>query len=148
MFARRDFVLGVLFGLTGCWRLRIEKNLRRVVDELVAIRSAQRQYFAQFGQYAPNLRSLAGPEPGGDRGEDAAELIPRTFLQTPRHGYVVSMEASDQGFALVAVPERYPDSGTLSLYLDQTHVIRYRDAGERATAESDVFDYEYFKEGH
>jgi type IV pilus assembly protein PilA len=96
-------------------------------QQIKTIDTAEAQYFGQFGKYAANLLAL-GPR--------AAGLIPETLAGGKRSGYVYEVHATDDGYQVTAVPEKFGSSGRRSFFSDQTLVIRESWTTEAANAES------------
>jgi hypothetical protein len=57
-------------------------------------------------------------------------------------GYRISLELSNQGFKVHAVPHKYNKTGRLSFYIDSTLQVRACDhRGEKATEEDPAYSY-------
>ena len=105
------------------------------VQEIKTIHTAEAQYFAQFGKYATSLASLG---PAGNRtvGPEAAGLIPQNLASGKKSGYLLEVDATPDGYAVIAVPQKFGNSGRRSFYSDQTLVIRTSWTTEPANANS------------
>lgn len=114
---------------------------RMYSQEMAAIRhigtihTAQTQYYSQFGRFASSLKELGPPESGAP-GPEAADLIPEDLASGEKSGYRFTLEATETGYRIIAVPIAYGKTGRRTFYSDQTLVIRENWGPEPATAES------------
>jgi prepilin-type N-terminal cleavage/methylation domain-containing protein len=99
------------------------------IEQIRSVHTTQAQYYSQFGRYATDLAQL-GPPPVG------AGLIPRALANGKRSGYVIELRASPEGYALIAVPEKFGNTGRRTFYSDQTQVIHQNWNPEPADANS------------
>jgi type IV pilus assembly protein PilA len=106
-----------------------------VIEEIKTINAGQAQYFAQFGGYASNLATL-GPPATGKMSPDAAGLIPANLAGGVKSGYFFDLSATQDGYTISAVPQKFGNSGRRTFYSDQTLVIRNNWSSERATHDS------------
>jgi type IV pilus assembly protein PilA len=105
------------------------------IEEIRTIHTAEAQYFAQFGKYAPGLKAL-GPSGNRTSGPEAAGLIPPNLAGGKKSGYLVDLAETTDGYAVTAVPQKPGSSGRRSFYSDQTLVIRVGWTAEAANANS------------
>jgi type IV pilus assembly protein PilA len=107
------------------------------IATLKTINTVQIQYQSQFGQYASSLAQLGPPAgAGGSEGAQAANLISGNLASGSTGGYNYTVTQTPTGFAAVAVPKVYNNTGRRSFYLDQTGVIRESTTQEPPTANS------------
>ncbi|MBL8231441.1 MAG: pilin, type IV [Bryobacterales bacterium] len=116
---------------------KIPKQSREsaAIRTMQTIHTAQTQYYSQFGRYAASLMEL-GPPAAQQEGPASAGLIPEDLARGEKGGYLFRLDASPQGYTLVAVPAVPGNTGRRSFYSDQTSVIREQWGGEPATRES------------
>ena len=101
------------------------------------INTVQIQYQSQFGQYASSLAQLGPPAgAGGSEGPQAANLISGNLASGTSGGYNYTVTQTPTGYAVVAVPKAYNNTGRRSFYSDQTGVIHESSTQEPATANS------------
>jgi prepilin-type N-terminal cleavage/methylation domain-containing protein len=93
------------------------------------------QYQSQYGRYATSLTEL-GPPQSGAPSPAAADLIPGDLASGVKQGYKFSLTGTQGGYIINAGPVNYPTDGSVSLYSDQTMVIRENYGPEPATANS------------
>ena len=76
--------------------------------------------------------------PAGNRtvGPEAAGLIPQNLASGKKSGYLLEVDATPDGYAVIAVPQKFGNSGRRSFYSDQTLVIRTSWTTEPANANS------------
>ncbi len=104
-------------------------------QEIKTIHTAEAQYYAQFGKYASDLVAL-GPRGARPIGAEAAGLIPENLASGKKSGFVFEVGPTAEGYAVIAVPEKFGKSGRRSFYSDQTLVIRTSWTAEAANANS------------
>jgi type IV pilus assembly protein PilA len=105
------------------------------VQEIKTIHSAEAQYYAQFGTYAPALGAL-GPHGKRAIGPDAAGLIPENLAEGTKSGYLFEIVPTPEGYSITAIPQKFGNSARRSFYSDQALVIRNSWTPEPATATS------------
>jgi type IV pilus assembly protein PilA len=104
---------------------------------LQTINTVQLQYQSQFWQYATSLAQLGPPAgAGSNEGAQAANLISSNLASGSTGGYNYTVTQTPSGFAAVAVPKVYNNTGRRSFYLDQTGIIRESTTQEPANANS------------
>lgn len=105
------------------------------IGALKTVYAMQTQYNSQFGKYAQSLTELGPPASGAD-GPAAAGLIDKDLAEGKKSGYLFTLQGSPTGFTILAVPERYGDTGRRTFYSDQSNVIRQNWTQEPANANS------------
>jgi hypothetical protein len=100
------------------------KNERSAMSSLWAIANAQRNYKEQNGSRYASLEELV-----------AAELVSEETVKAA--GYKFDMTLTAEGFEVSAVPVEYGKTGKLSLFIDQSGIIRGGDHGGAAASASD-----------
>ncbi|MFB3775954.1 MAG: type IV pilin protein [Bryobacteraceae bacterium] len=99
------------------------------------IHTAQTQYSSQFGKYAATLAEL-GPPTSGQEGPSAANLIPADLASGVKGGYKFSVELTQTGYRVIAMPTAFNNTGRRSFYSDQTMVLRENWGADAPTATS------------
>ena len=109
------------------------------IREITAIHQAQLQYQGQFGRFAQSLQEL-GPPASGAAGPQAADLLPASLANATgkKGGHVFTVTATQTGYAVTVVPERYGSDGRRTFYSDQTLEVHENWSAEPATAQSPV----------
>ena len=105
-----------------------------VIREIGTIHQAETQYSSQFGKFATNLAQL-GPPAGGPEGPEASNIIPSPWPTGKRTG-IPTRSGTPSGYAIIAVPDSFGNSGRRTFYSDQTLVIRNNWGQEPATPAS------------
>ncbi len=105
-------VIGVI-----CKPVKTRLNEDLAIATLKTIRAAQQDYRQAQGKYG-TLIELA-----------QAGLLSSKFSDGRSFGYMFDMKVIGQGYCVVAVPERYSTNnywgtGTMSIFMDETGVIR------------------------
>ena len=105
---------------SSCHQVAYRKNELNAVDIMKAIKSAQHTYKSTqgAGKYG-TLKELA-----------EAKLIKPELSNGKYSGYLYNIRVTENSFTAVAIPERYGEnfesrSGGVSLFLDETGVIRF-----------------------
>jgi type IV pilus assembly protein PilA len=107
------------------------------IATLKTINTVEIQYQSQFGQYAGSLAQLGPPAgAGSSEGAQAANLISGNLASGSTNGYKYTVTQTQSGYAAVAVPQAYNNTGRRSFYTDQTGVIRESSTQEPPTANS------------
>lgn len=105
------------------------------IRQIMAIHTAQTQYYSQFGKYAPTLTEL-GPPPNKQATAAGADLLPGDLALGKKTGYKFKVEGGPGGYSVHADPETYNSTGRRSFFSDQTLVVRENWGNQPATAES------------
>ncbi len=105
------------------------------IRQIMAIHTAQTQYYSQFGKYAATLIQL-GPPASKQPGPDGADLLPGDLAAGKKTGYKFTVDGSQGGYSVHADPEAYNGTGRRSFFSDQTLVVRENWGNQPATAES------------
>ncbi|HSK62527.1 MAG TPA: hypothetical protein VK893_01755, partial [Pyrinomonadaceae bacterium] len=100
------------------------KNERAAMGTLWRIANAQRNYREQNNNRYGSFEELV-----------AAELLPEDAFKSGN--YKFAMTLTPEGFEVSAVPVEYGKSGKLSLFIDQSGVVRGGDHGGSAATSSD-----------
>jgi len=99
------------------------------------LHSAQVQYYSQYGRYATSLIEL-GPPASGAESPASAGLINNDLASGEKQGYKFTMTAAGGGYTINASPVSFGNSGSKTLFSDQTMVVRENYGPEPATAAS------------
>jgi type IV pilus assembly protein PilA len=105
------------------------------IQTIQTIHAVETQYYSQFGRYAVSLTEL-GPPASGAAGPAAADLISKDLAEGKKSGYVFTVQGTQTGYAISAVPESFNSSGRRTFYSDQTLVVRNNWSQEPANASS------------
>jgi type IV pilus assembly protein PilA len=105
------------------------------LNGIKTIHQVETQYYSQYGRYATSLAEL-GPPASGAPSPAAAGLIGNDLALGVNKGYKFSVTGTQGGYQVTAVPETYGKSGSMSLYSDETMVVRVNYGPEPATAQS------------
>lgn len=114
-------------------------NSRKFAQEMAAqkaistINTEQAQYYSQYGTYATSLAQL-GPPANGAAGANGADLIDRELALGEKGNYKFTLQPTQTGYAIVAVPTQYGTSGDHTFYSDQSMSIHSHSGQEPATA--------------
>ncbi len=100
------------------------KNERAAMSTLWQIANAQRNYREQNNNRYGSFEELV-----------AAELLPEDAFKV--ESYKFAMTLTPEGFEVSAVPVEYGKTGKLSLFIDQSGVVRGADHGGSAASSSD-----------
>jgi prepilin-type N-terminal cleavage/methylation domain-containing protein len=114
---------------------RMQAQEMAAIRTMTTIHLAQTSYFSQFGKFAENLTQL-GPPAGGAAGLSSADLIPGDLATGQKSGYVFTVTATKDGYAVVAVPQVFGQTGRRTFFSDQTMTVRENWGAEPATAQS------------
>lgn len=107
------------------------------IATLKTINTVEIQYQSQFGQYATSLAQLGPPAgAGSNEGAQAANLISGNLASGSTGGYNYTVTQTPTGYAALATPKVYNNTGRRSFYTDQSGVVRENSSQEPATANS------------
>lgn len=116
-------------------RTRMQAQEMAAIRHVVAIHTAQTQYYSTFGKFATALAEL-GPPASGAPTASGADLIPGDLTSGEKGGYKFTVQGGPNGYSVNANPVAYNNTGTRTFYSDQTLVIRQNYGAEPATATS------------
>jgi type IV pilus assembly protein PilA len=104
---------------------------------LQTINTVQLQYQSQFWHYATSLAQLGPPAAAGSQeGTQAANLISAHLASGSSGGYNYTVTQTPTGYAALAVPKVFNNTGRRSFYSDQSGTIRENTTQEPATGHS------------
>jgi type IV pilus assembly protein PilA len=117
---------------------KIQMNAREMaaVAQIRTLLTAQTQYMSQFGRYATTLAELGPASGGASEGPSAAGLIPQSLATGTNSGYNFTLAGSAGGYALVAVPVAFNNTGRRTFFADQSGIIHENWGQEPATQQS------------
>lgn len=133
-------VMAIIMVIAGIASVEMGKLLRDTHEKAAILQyrtffQAELQYNSQFGTYATSLAQL-GPPASGSPSAAAADLIPKSLADGHISGYIFSLSAAPNGYAISAVPEQFGNSGSRTFYADASQVVRNNYSQEPATANS------------
>jgi type IV pilus assembly protein PilA len=102
------------------------------VKAITTVHTAETQYYSQYGQYATALAQL-GPPTSGTASANGAELIDRDLASGEKGGFKFTLQPTQTGYALTAVPTQFGTSGTHTYFSDQSMAIHQHSGQEPAT---------------
>jgi type IV pilus assembly protein PilA len=114
-------------------------SARRYAQEMAAVKAittihtAETQYYSQYGQYATSLAQL-GPPTSGTASATGAELIDKELASGEKGNFKFTLQATQTGYALTALPTQFGTAGTHTYYSDQSMAIHQHDGQEPASA--------------
>ena len=114
-------------------------SARKYAQEMAAqkaittIHTAETQYYSQYGQYATSLNQL-GPPTSGTPGANGAELIDKELSAGEKGNFKFTLQPSQTGYTLTAVPTQFGTSGSHTFFSDQSMAIHVHSGPEPATA--------------
>lgn len=116
-------------------RTRMQAQEMAAIRHIVAIHTAQTQYYSTYGKFATALSEL-GPAPGGGGAPapSSADLLPGDLTSGEKGGYKFVLAGGPNGYNVNANPVAYNNTGTRTFFSDQTLVIRQNYGAEPATA--------------
>ena len=123
-------MLGVIMAIgVICWPVKTRLNEDLAIATLKTIRAAQRDFRQAQGRYA-TLDELV-----------QAGLLSSNFSDGRNFGYRFDMQAIGERYHVIAIPEKYGTNnywgtGTMSIFMDETGVIR-GNFGNREEASSE-----------
>jgi type IV pilus assembly protein PilA len=77
-----------------------------------------------------------GPPSSGPAGPNGSDLIPSELALGKKSGFIFTVQGTQLGYSITAVPEVFGSSGRRCFYSDQTNVIRENWGAVPATAAS------------
>lgn len=150
LMVSRLLFLGTMFLLGSCFAQEskkqdavdpIKQNELQANGAMRTLNTAALTYLTTYKTvgYPPTLSSMATIEDSQDYNEEHAGLITQDLgCENPPcafHHYLFSYKKTEKGYVITARPEKYGVSGKLSLYSDQTAVIRATLQDREATAD-------------
>ena len=151
----RLLCLGSVFLLSTCFAQEakkqaavdpVEQNELRANATMRTLNTAALTYVTTYEKtgYPPTLSSMASEDGSQEYNEEHAGLITEDLgCKNPPctvHHYLFSYTKTKKGYVVTARPEAYGVSGKLSLYSDQTAVIRATFEDREATADDPPVD--------
>jgi hypothetical protein len=139
LMVSRLLFLSTLFLLGACFAQEskkqaavdpIKENELQAKGAMRTLNTAALTYLTAYEKagYPPALSNMAMNEGSQDYNEEHAGLITQDLgCKNPPcafHHYLFSYKKTEKGYVVTARPEKYGISGKLSLYSDQTAVIR------------------------
>lgn len=119
----------------------IGRNELSAIQSMHAYVDAQQDYYQRFQVYAKNLFSSPGKKDGlywpTQPGEEPSPLGPAYSPAEPDTGYHgyrfrIIPDTGKQGFALIAWPVKYGETGIMSFMIDQNDKVWQMDGGEQS----------------
>jgi type IV pilus assembly protein PilA len=102
------------------------------VKAITTVHTAETQYYSQYGAYATSLAQL-GPPVNGAPGANGAELIDKELAAGEKGNFKFSLQPTQTGYALTAVPTQYGTSGNHTYFSDQSMSIHQHNGQEPAS---------------
>jgi hypothetical protein len=124
----------------------IKQNELQASGAMRTVNTAALTYLTAYetAGYPPTLSNMAMNEDSQDYNEEHAGLITQDLgCKNPPcafHHYLFSYKKTEKGYVVTARPEKYGVSGKLSLYSDQTAVIRATLEDREATVDDPPVD--------
>jgi Protein of unknown function (DUF2950) len=119
----------------------IGRNELSAIQAMHAYVDAQQDYYQRFQRYAKKLFSSAGQKDGlywpTQPGEEPSPLGPAYSPAEPESGYHgyhfrIIPDTDPQGFALIAWPVKYGETGIMSFTVDHNDQVWQMDGGEQS----------------
>lgn len=117
-------------------RARMQAFEAGAIKAVSTIHTAQAQYYSQFGRYAASLAELGPPSSGGQVNAAGADLIGSDLASGEKAGYKYTLQANPLGYTVNANPTAFNNTGSRTLFSDQSLVIRQNFSAEPATVAS------------
>ncbi len=114
---------------TGCHGTRIVDRDLSDIRGVMAVNTAQQQYYKKFGKYAVTLAEL---------GPDAADLISSELASGKKHGHIFSLRGTPNSYQITVKPDGPSKADSHTLFSDQSQIIRENHGREPATAQSEA----------
>ncbi|MEP6716185.1 MAG: prepilin-type N-terminal cleavage/methylation domain-containing protein [Terriglobia bacterium] len=114
-------------------------SARKFAQEMAAqaavktINTAETQYYSQFGSYATSLAQL-GPPTSGAAGSNGADLVDKELAAGEKGNFKFTLQPSQTGYTINAVPSQFGTSGSHTFYSDQSMAIHVHNGQEPASA--------------
>jgi type IV pilus assembly protein PilA len=102
------------------------------VKAISTLHTEQSQYYSQYGQYATSLAQL-GPPTSGTASANGADLIDKELAAGEKGNFKFTLQPSQTGYTITAVPTQFGTSGTHTYYSDQSMAIHQHSGPEPAT---------------
>lgn len=102
------------------------------VKAISTLHTEQSQYYSQYGQYATSLTQL-GPPTSGTAGANGADLIDKELASGEKGNFKFTLQPSQTGYTITAVPTQFGTSGSHTYYSDQSMAIHQHSGPEPAT---------------
>lgn len=103
------------------------------VKAISTIHTEQAQYYSQYGQYATALTQL-GPPTSGTASATGADLIDKELAAGEKGNFKFTLQPSQGGYTITAVPTAFGTSGSHTFFSDQSMGVHQHDGQEAATA--------------
>src|SRR5579872_3461564 len=116
-------------------RARMHAMEMAALAAVKTIHTAQVQYYSTYGRYATSLTEL-GPPASGAPSASAADIIGNDLANGKKQGFLFTLTGTPGGYIINANPEAFGNSGSMTMYSDQSMVIRVNYGPEPATATS------------
>ncbi|MDP9172166.1 MAG: prepilin-type N-terminal cleavage/methylation domain-containing protein [Acidobacteriota bacterium] len=113
-------------------------SARRYAQEMAAVKAittihtAETQYYSQYGTYATSLTQL-GPPTSGTAGASGAELIDKELAAGEKGNFKFTLQPTQTGYALTAVPTQFGTAGSHTYFSDQSMAIHQHNGQEPAS---------------
>ena len=120
-------VTGGIVLSTGCHGTRTITRDLSEIRGVIAIHTAQTQYYSQFGKYAVALAEL---------GPASADLISSELASGKKNGHIFSLRGTPNGYQITVKPDGPSKADSHTLFSDQTQIFRENYSREPATAQS------------
>ena len=102
------------------------------VKAISTIHTEESQYYSQYGQYATSLTQL-GPPTSGTASANGADLIDKELASGEKGNFKFTLQPSQTGYTITAVPTQFGTSGSHTYYSDQSMAIHQHSGPEPAT---------------
>jgi prepilin-type N-terminal cleavage/methylation domain-containing protein len=117
-------------------RARIQAQEMATIRHILAIHTAQTQYYSTYGKFAVSLSELGPPASGATPTPAASDLLPADLSSGEKQGYKFILAATPTGYTVNANPVSFGGTGTRTFFSDQTLVVRQNFTQEPANAQS------------
>ena len=113
----------------GCHGTRTITRVLSEIRSVIAVHTAQQQYYQKFGKYAVTLTEL---------GPDAADLISGELASEKKNGHIFVLRGTPNGYQITVKPDGPSKADSHTLFSDQTQIIRENRGREPATVQSEA----------